>query len=189
MRNILMASAVVVLFASLSFAQAPGQVYGGTYWPGVYAGPFVPLISTPSASWNNHIPPPGATNATEGNVAGASSSSSAFSSHHMRFGQEAFRGMRTEQMRGGEFHGEGMRPEENHEFERGARRGGAGFDSGIASSEFAESVIVAMGQPHATQPSGNPRMITNQDVEQVNQKNGYVKYDDHVEHLDPAVAQ
>ncbi len=189
MRNILMTSAVVVLFASLSFAQAPGQVYGGTYWPGVYAGPFVPLVSTPHASWNNHIPPPGATNATEGNVAGASSSSSAFSSHHMGFGREAFRGMRMEEMRGGEFRGEGMRAEGRHEFERGERRGGAGFDSGIASSEFSESVIVAMGQPHASQPSGNPRMITNQDVEQVNQKNGYVKYDDHVEHIDSAVSQ
>ncbi|HEY1800402.1 MAG TPA: hypothetical protein VGG46_05640 [Terriglobales bacterium] len=176
MRNILMASAVVVLFAGLSFAQAPGQVYGGTYWPGVYAGPFVPLISTPSASWNNHVPRAGATNATEGNVAGASSSG--FSSRHAHFGQPEWREMR----------GEGMRAEEHHEFEHGERRG-AGFDSGIASSEFSESVIVAMGQPHATQPSGTPRMISNQDVEQVNQKNGYVKYDDHVEHLDPAVAQ
>jgi hypothetical protein len=188
MRNILMASAVVVLAAGMSFAQGPGQVYSGSYWPGVYAGPFVPLISTPHASWNNHIPPPGASNATEGNVAGASSSSSAFSSHH-RFSPEAFRGMRMEEMRGGEFHGEVMRAEEHHEFEHGARRGGEGFDSGIASSEFSESVIVAMGQPHATPPSGNPRMITNQDVEQVNQKNGYVKYDDHVEHIDSAVAQ
>jgi|SRR6185312_6152315 len=187
MRKILIASAVIVLFAGMSFAQAPGQVYGGAYWPGVYAGPFVPLISTPSASWNNHVPPPGATNATEGNVAGASSSSSAFLSHHMRF--QAFRGMRMEEMRGGQFHGEGMRAVEHHEFERESRRGEAGFDSGIASSEFSESVIVAMGQPHAVQPSGNPRMITNQDVEQVNQKNGYVKYDNHVEHIDSAVTQ
>ena len=70
MRNILVASAVVVLAAGMSFAQGPGQVFGGSYWPGVYAGPFVPLISTPHASWNNHIPPPGASDATSDDSSG-----------------------------------------------------------------------------------------------------------------------
>jgi hypothetical protein len=40
--------------------------------PGVYAEPFVPLLSTPSLSFENVSPSPvGASNATAGNVAGA----------------------------------------------------------------------------------------------------------------------
>src|SRR6266480_6350602 len=40
--------------------------------PGVYAEPFVPLLSTPSMSFENVSPSPvGASNATAGNVAGA----------------------------------------------------------------------------------------------------------------------
>jgi hypothetical protein len=168
MRNIFLASVAVLLFAGLSFAQAPGRVIGGAYYPNVFAGPFVPLLSTPSEHWDNHLPPSGATNATWGNVAGASSD--AFSGHaHHDFGMHEMRG---EEMRGPEGRGR------EHE-----ARGGSGFGSGMATSEFQESVIVAMGQPHATAPSGTPRQITNQDVEQVNQKNGYVKYGDHVEHI------
>jgi hypothetical protein len=180
MRNIVMVSAVVVLFAGLSFAQGPGRVEGGFYYPGVFAGPFIPLVSTPSASWSNFVPRAGATNATEGNFAGASASG--FSSAHPHFGFN-------HEMRGEGMRGEEMRREDGRGHERDARREGAGFNSGMATSDFQESVIVAMGQPHATAPSGTPRQITNQDVEQVNQKNGYVKYGDHVEHLDPAVVQ
>lgn len=164
MRNVLLASAVVILFAGLSFAQGPGRVIGGSYYPGVFAGPFIPLVSTPSASWNNFVPRAGATNATEGNFAGASASG--LGAEHFHFVQ------RRHEMRH-----EGMLAEERHE------RRDSGFDSGIAASEFQESVIVAMGQPHAVAPAGTPRQITNQDVEQVNQKNGYVKYGDHVEHI------
>jgi hypothetical protein len=170
MRNVLLASAAVILFAGLSFAQGPGRVIGGTYYPEVFAGPFIPLVSTPSASWSNFVPRAGATNATEGNYAGASASG---------FG-EHFHFIRTAHA----MHHEGMMMEERHE-----HRGGAGFDSGIATSEFQESVIVAMGQPHAVAPAGTPRQITNQDVEQVNQKNGYVKYGDHVEHWNQPVTQ
>ena len=167
MRNIFLGSVAVLLFASLSFAQAPGRVVGGAYYPNLFVGPFVPLVNTPSVHWDNHLPPSGATNATWGNVAGASSD--AFSGHAHHFGMN--------EMRGEEMHGMETRMHEregHHE---------AAFDSGMATSEFQESVIVAMGQPHATAPSGTPRQITNQDVEQVNQKNGYVKYGDHVEHI------
>jgi hypothetical protein len=173
MRKILLASVAVLLFASLSFAQAPGRVEGGFYYPGVFAGPFIPLVNTPSAHWSNHLPPAGASNATEGNFAGASSYGF---SGHAHLGQSWYG------MRGGE-----MGNEDHRGREREARE--EGFDSGIATSEFQESVIVAMGQPHAVAPSGTPRQITNQDVEQVNQKNGYVKYGDHVEHWDSSVTQ
>lgn len=174
MRKFLLASVAVLLFASLSFAQAPGRVIGGAYYPNIFVGPFVPLLNTPSEHWDNRIPPSGATNATWGNFAGASSD--AFSGHaHHDFGMR--------EMRGEEMHGM-----ESRMHEREGRHEG-GFDSGIATSDFQESVIVAMGQSHATAPSGTPRQITNQDVEQVNQKNGYVKYGDHVEHWNQSVNQ
>ena len=169
MRNIFLASVAVLLFASLSFAQAPGRVMGGTYYPNLFVGPFVPLVNTPSEHWDNHVPPSGATDATWGNVAGASSD--AFSGH-----AHAWHEMRGNEMRE-EMHGMEARM---HEREGGHE---AGFDSGVATTDLDESIIVAMGQPHATAPSGTPRQITNQDVEQVNQKNGYVKYGDHVEHI------
>lgn len=178
MRNIFFASVAVLLFASLSFAQAPGRVIGGFYYPNALVGPFIPLVNTPSEHWDNHIPPSGATNATWGNVAGASSD--AFSGHAHHFGMNEMRG---EEMRNEEMHGMEARMHE------GEGRHAGGFESGIAASDFQESVIVAMGQPHATAPSGTPRQITNQDVEQVNQKNGYVKYGDHVEHWNQSVNQ
>ena len=75
MRSAIVFSAVLLL---CGFAAAQATVIGGTAsnWVpayGVYAAPFVPLVTTPSVSLATVSPDPvGASNATWGNVAGAS---------------------------------------------------------------------------------------------------------------------
>jgi hypothetical protein len=74
MRSVIVFSAVLLL---CGFAAAQATVIGGTAsnWVpsyGVYAAPFVPLVTTPSVSLATVSPDPvGASNATWGNVAGA----------------------------------------------------------------------------------------------------------------------
>src|SRR5438552_5489569 len=77
MRSVIVFSAVLLL---CGFAAAQATVIGGTasnWIPayGVYAAPFVPLVTTPSVSLATASPDPvGASNATWGNVAGATNS-------------------------------------------------------------------------------------------------------------------
>jgi len=64
-----------VILCLPAFAAAQATVIRGTasnWAPGVYVGPFVPLITTPSVTLSTVSPSPvGASNATFGNVAGA----------------------------------------------------------------------------------------------------------------------
>ena len=65
---------IAIILPALAAGQATVISGYAVNWapPGVYAEPFVPLLSTPSMSFENISPSPvGASNATAGNVAGA----------------------------------------------------------------------------------------------------------------------
>ncbi len=63
----------LLLISAFAFGQVTAQAGYVTYGvPGQYAGPFIPLVVTPSVSLQQSaISPVGASNATAGNVAGA----------------------------------------------------------------------------------------------------------------------
>jgi len=77
MRTSLIVSAILSISAA-AFAQVTVVSGYATNWtpaPGAYAAPFVPLLTTPSVALETGFPTQvGASNATAGNVAGATSS-------------------------------------------------------------------------------------------------------------------
>ena len=176
---------VILLLSGLAAAQA--TVMGGTAsnWVpayGVYAAPFVPLVTTPSVTLATVSPSAaGASNATFGNIAGATNATLSFVSHRPAgaytqaigsppytqpsgFGPSAAVETATEQV-------SEARP---------ARRAHA-FDVGVASWQGSQSATNLMASSTGAKKAG--RTYTNQDVDQVNQKNGTVKYDGKTEHI------
>jgi len=180
---------LLLLLCGLAVAQV--SVIGGTasYWSpayGVYAAPFVPLINTPSVTLSTVSPMAvGASNATFGNVAGATNAtlSSEFVaappvgvySEPVWYGEPPAGGL-TEPMHYGHMMDRAMRHEPMRGHEEGEERG---FDFITTPAESRESVARLMTGPA---PKAS-RTYTNQDVDNVNQKNGTVKYDGKTEHL------
>jgi hypothetical protein len=166
---------LVLLLSGLAAAQA--TVIGGTAsnWApayGVYAAPFVPLVTTPSVTLATVSPSgAGASNATFGNVAGATNAT-------LSIVTPPPVGVYTEPV----WYGPSAAIETPAEsaFEgRPAQRAHA-FNIGSASWQSSDSVSYLMANRAAGKAS---RSYSNQDVDQVNQKNGTVKYRGKTEHI------
>jgi len=179
-------SVLCLLLLLCGFAAAQATVIGGTAgnWApayGVYAAPFVPLITTPSVSLSTVSPNAvGARNATFGNVAGATNATLS-----PEFVAAPPTGVYTEPVWYGEAPAGGYtqplrysRAGEMHGHEAGPERA---FDFGVSPRESRESVARLMAG--ATPVRRASRTYTNQDVDQVNQKTGTVKYNGKTEHM------
>lgn len=178
-----------LLLLLCGFGAAQVSVMGGTagYWA-PYGPPFVPLITTPSVSLSTVSPTAvGARNATFGNVAGAINStlSSEFVAEPpvgvytepVWYGEPPA-GLLTQPMRYGPAAGAEARREHMHAREEAGEQA---FDFEVSPRESSESVARLMtGSGTARKAS---RTYTNQDVDQVNQHNGSVKYDGKTEHI------
>ncbi len=167
---------MILLLSGLAAAQA--TIIGGTAsnWApayGVYAAPFVPLVTTPSVTLATVSPSPaGASNATFGNVAGASNATLSIVSPPPV-------GVYTQPV----WYGPSAGAEASAEPMPGERHGqrAHGFDAGVAGWQSSQSVRQLMAS--ATGSRKASRTYTNQDVDQVNQTNGTVKYDGKTEHI------
>ena len=167
---------LVLLLSGLAAAQA--TTIGGTAsnWApayGVYAAPFVPLVTTPSVTLATVSPAAaGASNATFGNVAGATNATLSMVtqppvgvySEPVWYGQSAVAEPSAEPI------SEGRHGQRAH-----------AFDAGASSGESRQSVTQWIASSTGAKKAA--RTYTNQDVDQVNQKNGTVKYDGKTEHI------
>ena len=135
------------------------QGYASTLAPaGLVTRPFVPLVNTPEVSLDQPSLSIGASNATEGLVAGATAATG-YSSQEQ--GQPQLRGENVGDMDAGntsmsQFDSGGLNPPE----------------VGIAS--------LLTSRPASSQPA---RTFTNEDVEKLNQQTGAVKYGGKTEEL------
>jgi hypothetical protein len=173
----------VLLLAGLAAAQA--TVIGGTAsnWVpayGLYAAPFVPLVTTPSVTLATVSPSVGASNATFGNVAGATNATLSIVSQPTNgaYTQAIWSPSYTQPTWSGP-----ALPLETSEPMAEGRHGqrAHGFDVGVASWQGNQSVTHLMAASTGTRKAS--RSYTNQDVDLVNQKNGTVKYRGKTEHL------
>lgn len=169
----------VLLISAVAFGQVAVQSgHAGNWRPGVYAGPFSPLVVTPSVSLGQYSPSSvGATNATAGNEAGARNSTLSIPT--------PLNGAVVPQAT---WYGAAMPASQivsthHSHFERASQ-----FEAGSAESEGGIGVATLMsegfGGPAHVKAS---RVYTNQDVDaarqQVEQNVGTVKYGGKVEHL------
>ena len=167
---------LVLLLSGLAAAQA--TVIGGTAstWVpayGVYAAPFVPLVMTPAVTLTTVSPSgAGASNATFGNVAGATNATLSITSQPPV-------GVYTQLS----WYGPSAAVEVPSQAapEVSAMHKAHGFDAGVASWESSVSVRNLMGGNAIGKKAA--RTYTNQDVDQVNQTNGTVKYRGKTEHI------
>jgi hypothetical protein len=166
---------MVLLLSGLAAAQA--SVIGGTAsnWApayGVYAAPFVPLVVTPSVTLATVSPSAaGASNATFGNVAGASNAT-------LSIVTAPPVGVYTEPV----WYGPSSAVEAPAESitANGPALRSRSFDAGVASWQSSKSVSSLIASAAAKKGS---RTYSNQDIDQVNQKNGTVKYRGKTEHM------
>jgi hypothetical protein len=167
---------MILLLSGLAAAQA--TIIGGTAsnWApayGVYAAPFVPLVTTPSVTLATVSPSAaGASNATFGNVAGASNATLSIVSPPPV-------GVYTQPVWYGPSETEETPRESMPEGRHGQRA--HTFDIGVASWQSSESVTHLMASSTGSRKAS--RTYTNQDVDQVNQTNGTVKYGGKTEHI------
>lgn len=182
MRSILVLCGLLLL-CGFAFGQA--TVIGGTAsnWVpayGVYAAPYVPLITTPSVTLSTVSPAAvGASNATWGNVAGATNATLS-----EEFVGEPPVGVYTQPVwygpsaswegpsLGGYAHAMREHKREGHE---------QAFDFVAASRESTESVATLRSASGAGRKAS--RTYTNQDIDRFNQNTGTVKYDGKTEKL------
>jgi hypothetical protein len=74
MRNLISLFGLVLFLAGFSAAQTASGVSQLVPYPGTYASPYVPQVSTPEVQFATPTLQVGATNATSGNLAGAANS-------------------------------------------------------------------------------------------------------------------
>lgn len=177
-------SVLCLLLLLSGLAAAQNIVIGGTAgnWVptyGVYAAPFVPLIVTPSVTLSTVSPSPvGASNATWGNVAGATNATLSD-----EFIAEPPVGVFTQPTWYGP--SAAAAPSEPmseamHGHMRGQKeRGSSEFVGGVTEGSWSVAQMMTGSSP-ARRAS---RTYTNQDVDRVNQSNGTVKYDGKTEHI------
>jgi len=151
--------------------------------PGTYAQPFMPLVSTPSMSFENVSPSPvGATNATAGNAAGATNATlSVFGAGPVvqyppspALGLENLPidfGAEVEARAEGESRGESMPSAETRPLELG-----------VASFQDSYGVAQLAASSRARQQA--KKLYTNLDVDRMNQMTGMVKYEGKTERLE-----
>jgi hypothetical protein len=165
MRQLLISSAV--LFISVAAAAQVTAVSGyASNWtpaPGLYAGPFVPLVTTPSVTLETGVPTQvGASNATDGLVAGATI---------VPIPAAAARTLPTAYGAG-----EAQPQSEANEQLRRSR-----FEFGVAKFEDDQGVAQLVSTGKHLQIA---RTYTNADVDQLNQRNGTVQFEGKTERLD-----
>lgn len=179
-----------LLLSSVAFAQMVAPRVPGTYGCG---GPYIPMVTTPEVSLETvSADPVGASNATYGLHAGATNSTLSESNLNGNVGgtytqpvwyaggttplisspavQLAVPVARAQNM---------GRRERELEHERG--EGHTMSWTYYAGEDETASTVAASAAARSMKPPA--RTITNQDVEQVNQKNGFVKYDDKTEQI------
>ncbi|MGH9499012.1 MAG: hypothetical protein ACRD3L_07690 [Terriglobales bacterium] len=173
-------SVLCVLLLLSGLAAAQNTVIGGTTanWApayGVYAAPFVPLVTTPSVTLSTVSPSPvGASNATWGNVAGATNAT--LSREFVAeppvgvYTQPVWYGPSAAQHFGGPMHG--------HMHAQREAEGGE-FVGGVSAGTWSAAQLMA-GMAPARKAS---RTYTNQDVDRMNQDTGMVKYRGKTEHI------
>ena len=167
---------LVLLLSGLAAAQA--TVIGGTAstWApayGVYAAPFVPLVVTPSVTLATVSPSAvGASNATFGNVAGATNATLSIVS-------PVPVGVYTQPVWYGPASGAESTAEPMAQMRHGQRSGS--LDLGVASWQNNRSVTYAMAGSTGTRKAA--RSYGNQDVDRMNDSNGTVKYKGKTEHI------
>jgi hypothetical protein len=150
---------VVLFFSVLAAAQVTIVQGTASNWtPGIYAGPFVPLVTTPSVTLTTVSPSPvGASDATFGNVAGATNAT--LSSEFVApppagvFTVPVFYGTTTTAAAA-----------------ESAHAGPHGFEIGIATLGPGVAQRMVLAGKKAT------RTYTNQDVDRFNESTGTVKY-------------
>jgi hypothetical protein len=164
---------VILLLSGLAAAQA--TIIGGTAgtWApayGVYAAPFVPLVTTPSVTLATVSPSAaGASNATFGNVAGATNATLSLTS-------QSPVGVYTQPV----WYGQSAENASQSMSEARPGQRARAFDAGVGSWESSVSVTNLTASGGGKKAA---RTYTNQDVDQVNQTNGTVKYRGKTEHI------
>ena len=163
---------LILLFSGLASAQVVIGGTAGNWFPGygVYAAPFVPLVTTPSATLATVSPSAtGATNATFGNVAGATNATLSMVSQPPVgvYTQPVWYGPSATVEAPAQAMSETAHVQKAHV-----------FDAGVATWQSAQSVthLMATGKKAS-------RGYSNQDIDQVNLKNGTVKYQGKTGHL------
>ncbi len=165
---------VLCLFLLLcGFAAAQATYIGGTAsnWVpayGVYAAPYVPLVTTPSVTLSTVSPSPvGASNATWGNVAGATNATLS-----REFIGEPPVGVFTKPV----WYGPSAAVEVGepmHEYMHGQKEHGAAtFIAGPSGDSWSVAQLMTGSAPGRRAS----RTYTNQDVDRMNQGTGTVKY-------------
>jgi hypothetical protein len=166
---------MILLLSGLAAAQATTIGATASNWVpayGVYAAPFVPLVTTPSVTLATVSPSAaGASNATFGNVAGASDATLSIVSQPpvgvytqpVWYGPSAAVEIPTQPA------AEAM-PARSH-----------ALNVGLASWQSSVSVTNLMAGSTGGRKAA--RTYTNQDVDHVNQTNGTVKYRGKTEHI------
>ena len=180
----------LLLLCGLAAGQA--TMIGGTAsnWVpayGVYAAPYVPLVTTPSVTLSTVSPMAvGASNATWGNVAGATNATlsdefiapppvGVYSEPNWYGPSAPVEVPQIVSNYGPAFEHHGPRHERKHE------AGEEAFDFVTASRESSESVAsLRVGAPSTGKAN---RTYTNQDTDRMNQTNGLVKWDGKTEHI------
>ena len=173
-----------VLLSALAFGQMPNR-QGGAYG----YGPYVPLITAPQISLQTVSPSPvGATNATSGLLAGARNSTLSMidgntSSEYTQpvwysGGGAPIISTPEVSLNPRPLHGAHVRMEEPGRERAEARSEAWTY---FASNEETSSPVEAAGAAKTGKRA--TRTITNQDVDNENQKNGTVKYDSKTEKI------
>jgi hypothetical protein len=181
---------VSLVLSALALGQTAPQVAGRTYYG---YGPYVPLITTPEISLQTVSPSPvGATNATYGMLAGArnstisminGSTSSNYTEAVWYSGGDApvlsapEVSLAPRALQGGGMRMEGAREEPRRERAEATPRTWTYYALTEEITNPVEAAGAAKTAKHAT------HNYTNQDVENENQKNGMVKYDNKTEKI------
>jgi hypothetical protein len=178
----------MLFLSSLTLGQMPMSR------PGYYgSGPYVPLVTTPSVSLQQVSPSPvGATNATTGLIAGATNStlslvngdtSSVYTQAVWYSGGGApvisspAVSLDVRPLHHGEMRHEMRMERREHDHAEAGPRNWTYFASASENSNPVEASAAAKSGKKAT------RTITNQDIDQENQKTGMVKYDGKTEEI------
>ena len=150
--------------------------------PGVYAQPFVPLLSTPTMSFENVSPSPvGATNATAGNVAGATNATlSVFPAGPVvQYPPSLALGLENSPIESGAEAEARAEAESRGEATAAETRP---LELGVASFQDSYGVAQLAASSRARQQA--KRLYTNLDVERMNQMTGMVKFEGKTERLE-----
>ncbi|PYX06092.1 MAG: hypothetical protein DMG85_13945 [Acidobacteria bacterium] len=170
---------IAIILPALAAGQATVISGYAVNWapPGVYAEPFVPLLSTPSMSFENISPSPvGASNATAGNVAGATNATLSVlpAGPVEQFPPSLLLGSAESSIEAGtegESRAEASTSTEPRPLELGA-------------ASFQDSYGVAQLAAGSRARQQAKRLYSNLDIERMNQMTGMVKYEGKTERLE-----